>query len=157
MKRSFSFWMLAFGAALILIAVVMLIPQTLLSPQNQNPSRVCFSGSCFSVELAVTPDQQATGLMNRKSLDQDKGMLFIFSQDGVYPFWMKDTLIPLDMIWMDSSGRVVFIGRDEQPCSPVECPSINPGVPARYVLEINGGDADRIGLKVGDSMSIHIG
>jgi uncharacterized membrane protein (UPF0127 family) len=95
------------------------------------------------------------GLMNRTHMDPDKGMLFIFSQDGIYPFWMKDTLIPLDMIWMDSNGTVVFIGKNEQPCGMV-CPSINPGVPARYVLELNAGSADRIGLNVGDRLELEV-
>jgi uncharacterized membrane protein (UPF0127 family) len=126
------------------------------SPQPQNISWVCFGSSCFKVELALTPEQQAMGLMNRTHLDADKGMLFIFSQDGIYPFWMKNTLIPLDMIWMGSGGRVVFIAKDEQPCGPLECPAINPEVPARYVLEVNAGAAERIGLVEGEKIEIEI-
>ncbi len=120
----------------------------------QNQSRVCFQQSCFSVELAVTPEQQSYGLMNRTHLDADKGMLFVFQQDGVYPFWMKNTLIPLDMIWMDSNGTVIFIAKNVQPCGMGECPAINPGKNARYVLEVNGGLSDKMGLKVGDSTSM---
>jgi len=144
-------WILAAAFAVALLFLVFPRPAGNGPVQNQtaNQSRVCFGQECFSVELALTPDQQAFGLMNRTHLDADKGMLFVFSQDGVYPFWMKDTLIPLDMIWMDSGGRVVFIGKDEQPCGVV-CPTVNPGKNARYVLELNAGAADRIGLNVGD-------
>lgn len=142
-----SWLLLAMG-----ILLVLFLPQGIETPpQSQNISRVCFGSKCFQVELALTPEQQTIGLMNRTHLDADKGMLFVFSQEGVYPFWMKNTLIPLDMIWMDSNQTVVFIGRNEQPCGLLECPSINLGVPARYVLEVNGGTADRTGLSDGDS------
>ncbi len=69
---------------------------------------------------------------------------------------MKDTLIPLDMVWMDSGGRVVFIGKDEQPCKQDPCTIINPGVRARYVLEVDAGTAGRIGLAVGSRMELDI-
>jgi uncharacterized membrane protein (UPF0127 family) len=92
--------------------------------------------------------------MGRESLGQDKGMLFVFPQEGIYPFWMKNTLIPLDMIWMDSNGTVVFIGKDEQPCKADPCPVINPGKNARYVLELNAGTAERLGLGEGDRMEL---
>ncbi len=144
-----SWLLLAIG-----ILLIFLLPEGVQTPPaQQNVSRACFGSDCFTVELALTPEQQARGLMGRQSLYPDAGMLFVFPQEGIYPFWMKDTLIPLDMVWMDSEGRVVFIGKNEQPCGVV-CPSVNPGVPARYVLEINAGTADRIGLGVGDRMEL---
>jgi hypothetical protein len=63
---------------------------------NQKHATACFSGKCFSLEVARTPDERQYGLMNRESLDPDKGMLFVFEKEGVYPFWMKNTKIPLD-------------------------------------------------------------
>ncbi|MFH1229030.1 MAG: DUF192 domain-containing protein [Candidatus Aenigmatarchaeota archaeon] len=113
----------------------------------------CFKEICFNVSLATTPIQQSRGLMSVERLDADSGMLFVFESDGVYPFWMKDVLIPLDMIWMDSGGKVVFIASEVQPCS-LSCPSIYPGIDARYVLEINGGLTMSMGLEVGDRMII---
>ena len=145
---------LALGFAAILL--MFLFPGTANNNPAQNQSRVCFQQNCFTVELALTSEQQAQGLMARTHMDPDKGMLFVFPSESVYPFWMKDTLIPLDMIWMDSNGTVVFIGKDEQPCGPLECPSINPGVQAKYVLEVSAGTADRIGLKEGDKLTIFI-
>jgi uncharacterized membrane protein (UPF0127 family) len=142
---------LAFAAVLLMF----LFPGTANNNPAQNQNRVCFQQNCFTVELALTPEQQVQGLMNRQTLGNDSGMLFVFPQEGIYPFWMKDTLIPLDMIWMDSNGTVVFIGKDEQPCGMV-CPSINPGVQAKYVLEVNAGTVDRIGLTIGSRMTLDI-
>ncbi len=141
--------------AFAVVLLMFLFPGT-SNNSGQNQSRVCFKQTCFAVELALTPQQQEQGLMGRQFLGNDSGMLFVFQQDGVYPFWMKNTLIPLDMVWVDSQGKVVFIGKDEQPCGSGECPLIDPGKSARYVLEVNGGTADGIGMKEGDKLSISI-
>ena len=117
---------------------------------------VCFEGTCFQVEIPGDDIGMARGLMHRESMDQGKGMLFIFKSEGIYPFWMKNTLIPLDIIWMDDDGQVVFISRDTQPCESDPCPSTNPGRMAKYVLEINAGISDRIGLQVGEKMDIRV-
>lgn len=123
---------------------------------SQAPSgpQVCFRNSCFSVELATTPQQQEQGLMYRQSLGKNNGMLFIFPNEGVYPFWMKNTLIPLDMIWIDKSDKVVFISENVQPCKVEICPITIPAAEATYVLEVNAGAAKEIGLKVGDKLDI---
>jgi uncharacterized membrane protein (UPF0127 family) len=123
----------------------------------QNQSRVCFGSECFTVELALTPEQQSRGLMGRESLGPDKGMLFVFQEEGPHPFWMKNTLIPLDMVWMDSQGIVVFLAQDVQPCKADPCPAVNPSRNARYVLEVNGGTAERIGLEEGERAIIGLG
>ena len=94
--------------------------------------------------------------MYRKELDKNKGMLFIFDKEGIYPFWMKNTLIPLDIIWIDSNDKVVFISQNVQPCKNLICPSIFPTVKAKYVLEVNAGVCQEIGLKVGDELTIDI-
>lgn len=127
--------------------------------QNIQPkpvSQVCFRANCFAVELAMTSAQQEQGLMNRTSLDKSKGMLFIFPNSGEHLFWMKDTLIPLDMIWMDQNYKVVFVGQNEQPCPPslvgagktIICPIIDPKANAKYVLEINAGITNNLGIKI---------
>ena len=94
--------------------------------------------------------------MYRTELDKDKGMLFIFDKEGIYPFWMKNTLIPLDMIWIDSSNKVVFISQNVQPCKSLICPVIIPSASAKYVLEINAGICEELGLKIGDEVEIKI-
>ena len=111
---------------------------------------VCFKERCFYVELARTPQEWAKGLMFRKSLGNNKGMLFIFKDEDKHSFWMKNTLIPLDMLWIDKRGEVVFIKKMALPCLEEECPSIHPDKEAKYVLEVNGGIVDDIGLEIGD-------
>ena len=113
---------------------------------------VCFEGHCFGVELAQTVDQRAKGLMFRKRLDPDKGMLFVYETEGEYSFWMKNTLIPLDIIWINKDKQVAFIGKDIQPCKSERCPSLSPNVRAKYVLELNAGITEKIGLGVGDKL-----
>lgn len=135
--------------------------------KHQKTTSVCLSDyltdkikGCFQVELAENPFQQEKGLMYRTSLDKDKGMLFIFNKEANYPFWMKNTLIPLDMIWIDRNSEVVFIKENAEPCLPAQagvsddCPAINPERNAKYVLEINGGLAREINLGIGDTTSI---
>ena len=116
--------------------------------------QVCFKGSCFEVELARTAAEQARGLMFRKELGQGQGLLFIYDQEGERPFWMKNTLVSLDIIWINQDKEIIFISENVQPCQKDPCPVINPGQPARYVWEIPGGRARAIGLKMGDQLEL---
>ena len=98
----------------------------------------------YRVELATTPRQQAYGLMHVKAMDADAGMLFIFDDMAVRSFWMKNTLIPLDMLFFDDEGRLVSAVEAAAPGSLISRRSEGP---AKYVLELNGGSmrADSIG------------
>jgi uncharacterized protein len=101
----------------------------------------------FAVELALTPAQQEQGLMYRPRLAPDAGMLFDFHDTAPRAFWMKNTLIPLDMLFIAAGGRIVDIHERAVPLSDALIPS---SVPARAVLELNGGTVDRLGIKIGD-------
>lgn len=101
----------------------------------------------FSVELALTPDDRATGLMNRESMPPDHGMLFRFDQTRPVLMWMKNTPLPLDMLFIDETGTLVGIAPDTTPFS--ENIIASPG-PVRYVLELNAGTAARLGITAGD-------
>jgi len=101
----------------------------------------------FSVELAVTPAQEEQGLMFRQRLAPDAGMLFVFGDTAVRTFWMKNTLIPLDMLFIAPDGRIVDIHERAVPLSEDVIPSREP---ARAVLELNGGTAARLGIEIGD-------
>ncbi len=114
--------------------------------------KACFKDTCYALELAETQAQREKGLSKRNSLEEGRGMLFIYSDEGIRPFWMKEMLIPLDIVWMDGNGTVVFISKNNEPCGQEYCPLIYPNKKARYVLEINGGEADRIGLSLGNKM-----
>ena len=123
---------------------------------NQKKAIVCFKDYCFNVELAKSLKEQSRGLMFRESLDPDKGMLFIYDKDHQHGFWMKNVLIPLDIIWTNENGEVVFIKKNFQPCNSNTCETIGPDSPARHVLEVNGGLADEMGLMVGDKLIFDI-
>lgn len=152
---------------IILIYVSFYFAEILLSPSSEQnlKNQVClarkataegFGNNCFSVELAKTEAERERGLMSRTQLDKNSGMLFIFDKENIYPLWMKNTLIPLDMIWIDGNRKVVFISQEVAPCKGIICPQINPNVNAKYVLEINSGLCKEIGLKLGDELKLSI-
>jgi len=112
------------------------------------------SGAVYRLELALTPEDQAQGLMYRESLPPRAGMLFVFDQPAPHHFWMKNTMIPLDMIWLDDAGKVLFVSADTPPCKADPCPTYGPDSPAKQVLEIAGGKAQDEGVKVGSELKI---
>ena len=118
--------------------------------EEKRVSSVCFRDHCFKVELAVTPSQRTRGLMFRDSLAKDKGMLFVYNKEDCYPFWMKNTKIPLDIIWMDKERKVVFIKNNASPCGLTKCTPIYPNRKAKYVLEVNANIAKDLGIHTGD-------
>jgi len=101
----------------------------------------------FGIELAATPKARSKGLMHRQTLAADAGMLFIFPNAQRLSFWMKNTLIPLDMLFLAGNGRIVHIHPRAIPHSLI--PIVTP-VDATAVLEINGGLSRRLGIRVGD-------
>ena len=111
---------------------------------------VCIGGACFDAEIAVTADERARGLMFRESLPPGTGMLFVFPREGRHGFWMKNTLIELDIVFIGADRRVVDIARRAQPCRREPCPQYFPAAPAAYALEIAGGLAARHGIAAGD-------
>lgn len=139
----------------ILFCLLLFLSQGLLiNHRREKQSRVCFKNHCFEVETAVTPKQRNTGLMFREKLDPQRGMLFVFDEVDKHAFWMKHTLIPLDIIWINESSEIVFISENAQPCQESPCLTIEPTENAKYVLEINGGLSKKMGLVVGDKIKI---
>jgi len=105
-------------------------------------------------EFARTPEELQKGLMNRASLPKDSGMLFVFTDEETRSFWMKDTLIPLDAIFVSSTGRVNEI-TTLNPCQETEiCQSYNSKTPAQYVLEINAGSTEKWKIMEGDILEL---
>jgi len=111
-------------------------------------------GRAFVAEIADTPELWQRGYMFRKEVRDDEAMIFVFPEAGFHPFWMKNTLVPLDMIWMDDAFTVIHLQIAAPPCAADPCPSYGPLRKARYVLEVRGGAAAHEGLKVGDRMQI---
>lgn len=103
----------------------------------------------ISVEIADTDETRATGLMHREEMAEDHGMLFDFGETRPVSMWMKNTLIPLDMLFLREDGTIARIARNARPFDLTPIPS---GEPVRYVLELNGGAAARLGAAEGDRL-----
>jgi len=108
-------------------------------------------GVIIHAEIADTPKKRADGLMYREHLAKDRGMLFTFDQAQLWTFWMKNTKIPLDIIWMNEKKQIIHIARNVPICTRTDdsCPQYQPNEPALYVLELGGGEADRLKLEKG--------
>ena len=145
-------------AFVLLLALACTKPPATTSPtvtETQPPARtgprVVFpDGHVVHVEIANTEELRAQGLMFRDHLAPEDGMLFFFAGEGNYPFWMKNTRIPLDMIWIGSNRTVADVKFEVPPCRADPCPSYPPKGVARYVLEVAGGVARQHGVKAGD-------
>jgi hypothetical protein len=109
-------------------------------------------GTHVHLELALTDEEKQLGLMFRDTLPSDHGMLFIFDADGPLEFWMKNTFIPLDFVWVSAAGEVVDVRASVQPCRSDPCPSYGSGKPARAVLEVNAGFAAAHGVRPGEQL-----
>jgi uncharacterized membrane protein (UPF0127 family) len=104
----------------------------------------------FTIELAITGPEREQGLMFRRSLAPDAGMLFDMDLPTNITMWMKNTFIPLDMLFLDPAGRIVDI---HERAVPQSTDIISTRAPARYVIELNGGTAERLGIKIGDRVT----
>lgn len=111
---------------------------------------VTLNGHRIGVEIATDDASRTHGLMDRTSMPADHGMLFVFPDDAARTFWMKDTLIPLDMLFLDADRRVVTVRVNARPCTADPCTLYSSTEPARYVLELNAGVASELGVREGD-------
>lgn len=136
----------------LLIVVTFILSGAAASGQSRSPEVVfCgHDGAVVSVSIADTTYKQAVGLMDHMSLPADQGMLFVFYGNQPRGFWMKDTYIPLDQVYIDSDGTIVDINRDARPLDT----ALYRSRPCQYVVEVNGGYCDRHGIDIGDRVSI---
>lgn len=120
-------------------------------PLKLERARLFAKGKTIIAELARTPEEQARGLMYRRSLGENEGMLFIYDSPRMMSFWMKNTRIPLSIAFMDGGGKIVQIDRMQA----YDCVTLHPSSqPAQYALEMNGGWFERNGVGVGDVIEI---
>lgn len=108
----------------------------------------------INVEYAITPQEWQKGLMNRVSLDKNSGMIFIFPEEKIQSFWMKNVLIPLDVIFISSSGRINEITA-LNPCTEEPCSFYNSKNPSKYVIEINAGSTEKWKILEGDILELN--
>lgn len=132
---------------LLLAALLALLPQLALAFATGELTIEAVSGRHrFTIELAATPAERAQGLMFRESMPEDHGMLFDFETEQPVAFWMKNTPLPLDMLFIDKTGTIVRIAADTTPYSETPVPSRQP---VRAVLELHAGTAARLGITPG--------
>jgi uncharacterized protein len=139
-------------AALSLLTLPLPEPAGTLAAQELQQLEIATKGGVqiFGVEMAVTPDEQAKGLMFRRELPEKQGMLFDFHREQPTSFWMKNTYIPLDMIFIRADGRILRIAENTVPLSEALVPS---GGPVRAVLEVIAGTAKKLGIAPGDRVT----
>jgi len=149
-RRGFSFgkgrrwWGIAGG---VLVAAALALGAFFMKTARP---QVCFGDVCVAVEIADTEEERAQGLMFRSHLPEGQGMFFVFPESAFWSFWMKDTYIPLDILWLNKKGEVVEVIREAPPAAGQLSPARFGGtVPARYVLEVPAGFAERHGVKEG--------
>ncbi|MEO6264043.1 MAG: DUF192 domain-containing protein [Luteimonas sp.] len=118
-------------------------------------SWVELGGQRYGVEVAADAAARARGLMFRDQLPADRGMLFVHEREEPQAYWMKNTRIPLDILYFDNARKLVSQQRDVPPCSLGDaCPPYPSDAPARYVLELNAGEAARLGLQNGAELRL---
>ncbi|HWP40546.1 MAG TPA: DUF192 domain-containing protein [Tepidisphaeraceae bacterium] len=119
-------------------------------PQSLPTIQLTLGNRTFTLEVANTDQTRQIGLMHRDSMPRDHGMLFVFADEQRRAFWMKNTRIPLDIIYLDAAGRIVAI----KPMQPYDLSSVSSDRPAKYAIELNQGMAAEAGLKAGDVVTI---
>ena len=145
MKKSY----LIIVIAVLVIFAWLTIKPHVLEPKYNQP-KVEIGGKIINVEIADTNAKRELGLSGHKPLADDQGMLFAFDKAGKYPFWMKDMLFPIDIIWISEDYKIVYIEKKAQPSS---YPATFGGqVDAQYVLEVNAGFSDKNNLRIGDQI-----
>lgn len=136
---------------LILLIVLFLIFFILMTIKKNEKKLICFNENCFKVIIADNNIERSRGLMFIDNLDKKEGMFFVYETEGIHYFWMKNTNIPLDIIWMDKNFKVVLISHKTPTCKKNPCTVYgNDNITSSYVLEIGEGIANNIGLKLGD-------
>lgn len=149
----------------VFLSVVFIVLSVFLIIQFTNTAKndpfyetnfIIINEHAISVELATTPEQRERGLMERQTLEDNTGMLFIFSEESKHSFWMKNMNVSLDIIWINSDGEVVYLVNDVPPCTKSPCQTYTPNIPALYVLEVNPGTIGGLEIQVGTEISIFL-
>ncbi|PIN93127.1 hypothetical protein COU61_01000 [Candidatus Pacearchaeota archaeon CG10_big_fil_rev_8_21_14_0_10_35_13] len=163
-KGSIIFWLMVLGIIIVgtIIFKGLTFPKSgseVLGYHNLTP-KACINNEntekCYTVEIAKTPDERSQGLMFREELGINEGMIFIFPERSNWGFWMKNTQISLDILWLGNRGEVLFLKEGAEPCPADEdsCTTTTPPieVKAKYVLELNSGEIEKNNIKLGSKI-----
>ena len=123
-----------------------------LNSPNAETKEIFIGNTKMIVEIADTAEKMALGLSGRKSLGENSGMLFLYSEPGMYSFWMKDMKFPIDIIWIGANGKIVDITKSALPESYPK--TFTSKEPAKYIIEANSGWFDQNNIKIGDAAVI---
>jgi uncharacterized membrane protein (UPF0127 family) len=149
--------LIAYGI-LVIIVIILAVAKfrgfDFLPKINEGKTAV-INNHTYNLLIANDDKSRQIGLSNRKSLDKNTGMLFVFPTKGIYSFWMKNTQIPLDMIFINDD-KIVYIVKNAPPQAGKDgnLPIYTPKNEANYVLEVNGGQADKYKFKTGDKVTL---
>ena len=155
------------GASLFVVAILAyllngyILTQSAPEPTTQTKKfhQVRIGTDDFEIlaDMAVTQEEKSRGLAVKNTLAEDEGMMFFFQNESKYGFWMKDMKFPIDILWLDSLGRVVHIESNLQPCvTEDDCPVYTSDENASYVLETVAGFAEKHGITVGTDLDFEI-
>jgi uncharacterized membrane protein (UPF0127 family) len=149
-SNKYKFFFLAVFVVLAITFVIVFILPTF----NKQPT-ACFNDNyCVNIEIKDTYEEREVGLMYRENLNENQGMLFVFEQPSRYTFWMKNMLIYIDIIYLDSNITIVDIFQKVPPCVEEPCELYTPSSEALYVIETKSGFSERHQLKIGQSVEI---
>jgi len=137
---------------LIIVVILIVLGTVVIIVYKKKAAYILINNRKIPVELALTESQRQKGLSSRDHLDADTGMLFIFPDSNIHSFWMKDTLIPLDVIWINDGKIVEMTTLDMQ--TEENIPQYTPQNKAQYVLELNAGAINENNFQVGDKVEI---
>lgn len=158
LSKNIGIWLVAAIIFLLLGVLLFAGDRPLLVQWRNLPAKVVFhtgKGQInFEIEVADTDKKRRKGLMYREKLAENSGMLFVFPKSDIRSFWMKNTLIKLDMVFISKDLQVVYIAHSAPPCREMPCPGYSSIYPVRYVVELNGGACYRRGIKTGDKVEI---
>ncbi len=151
------------GIILIIVGVIVFLwwiwkfqNKSQYSPSTNQKITLSLNAHTYTMEVAKTNSQRETGLSYRNELCPTCGMIFVFNQETIWPFWMKDTHIPLDMIWLTKTGKITTIltAQPEPGVALYQLKIYKNAIPSTYVLELNAGDAQKLGLTIGSSLTL---
>ena len=140
--------------ATLLRAVLAVVLLLLVGACRAGEPWVEVGGQRYYVEIADEDDERSRGLMYRDELGATEGMFFIWGQPAPRSFWMLNTRIPLDIVYIGPDLEIVGWSLDTPPCRTRRCPGYPGGAPAQYVLEVNAGEMERLGVQIGDSVRV---
>ena len=156
LKKIISPWFSCLVLFLVLLSSIAYIEIESVQAQQQEQNKtalVSLGGVNVTASLSTTPDSQSKGLSIKDSLNENEGMLFIFESPQKYSFWMKDMKFPIDIIWINQTGKIVHIEKNLPPCVFwLPCPSYAPNDDSMYVLEVISNFTNKFDIHVGDSV-----